>query len=131
MVKTISENKGIFFKDYLINILQRIYKYQIAYNECLKDLYTANLLSVYNAGFIDMKKQYLTIGINGLNQAAEFLGLQCNKNKEYEEFCNLIFSTLKEQNKLQKTKEIMMNSEFTPCESASIKLYNRDKKDGY
>ena len=25
----------------------------------------------------------------------------------------------------------MFNTEFTPCESASIKLYNRDKKDGY
>lgn len=119
------------FKDYLISILDRIYKYQIAYNGCLEDLYKANLLSVYNAGFIDMKKQYLTIGINGLNQAAEFLGIECNRNKAYEEFCNLIFTTIKEQNALHKTKELMFNTEFTPCESASIKLYNRDKEDGY
>lgn len=119
------------FKEYLITILDRIYKYQIAYNSCLEDLYKANLLSVYNAGFIDMKKQYLTIGINGLNQAAEFLGIKCNRNKDYEEFCNLIFSTIKEQNLLHKTKELMFNTEFTPCESAAIKLYNRDKKAGY
>ena len=119
------------FKEYLISILDRIYKYQIAYNGCLEDLYKANLLSVYNAGFIDMKKQYLTIGINGLNQAAEFLGIECTKNKEYEELCNLIFSTIKEQNTLHKTKELMFNTEFTPCESAAIKLYNRDKETGY
>ena len=119
------------FKDYLINILERIYKYQIAYNECLKYLRENKLLPVYDAGFIDMKKQYLTIGINGLNQAWEFLGGKCNKNKEYEEFCNLIFTTIKEQNQLHKTKELMFNTEFTPCESASIKLYNKDKKDGY
>lgn len=118
-------------KFYLINILDRIYKYQTAYNECLKDLYKAHMLSVYEAGFIDMKKQYLTIGINGLNQSFEFLGGKCNKNQEYQDYCNLIFTTIKEQNKLHKTKELMFNTEFTPCESAAIKLYNRDKKDGY
>ena len=119
------------FQHYLKHILDRVYKYQTAYNEVLKYLYSKNLLTVYNAGFIDMKKQYLTIGINGLNQAAEFLGLQCNKNGEYENFCRLIFSTIKEQNAAHKTKELMFNTEFTPCESAAIKLYNRDKKDGY
>lgn len=119
------------FKPYLIEILERIYKYQTAYNECLKELKDAKMLPVYDAGFINMKKQYLTIGINGLNQAAEFLGMKCNKNDEYKEFCNFIFSTIKEQNLLHKTNELMFNTEFTPCESASIKLYNRDKRDGY
>ena len=118
-------------KNWLIEILDRVYKYQTAYNEILKDLYNADLLTVYKAGFIDMKKQYLTIGINGLNQAAEYIGIKCNKNKEYEEFCNFIFSTIKEQNQKHKTKELMFNTEFTPCESAAIKMYNRDKKDGY
>lgn len=112
-------------------ILDRVYKYQTAYNEILKYLYEKNLLTVYNAGFINMKKQYLTIGINGLNQAAEFLDMKCNKNKQYEEFCSMIFSSIKEQNALHKTKDCMFNTEFTPCESAAIKLYNRDKKDGY
>ena len=123
--------KGYSLQEYLIEILERVYKYQIAYNECLKYLKENKLLPVYDAGFIDMKKQYLTIGINGLNQAWEFLGGKCNKNKEYEEFCNLIFTTIKEQNQLHKTKELMFNTEFTPCESAAIKLYNKDKKDGY
>ena len=118
-------------KSYIKHILNRVYKYQTAYNEILKYLYEKNLLTVYNAGFINMRKQYLTIGINGLNQAAEFLGMQCNKNKQYEEFCSMIFSIIKEQNALHKTKDCMFNTEFTPCESASIKLYNRDKKDGY
>ena len=118
-------------KIYLTEILERVYKYQTAYNSCLTHLYNAGLLTSYNAGFIDLKKQYLTIGINGLNQSAEFLGYQCNKNESYKKFCNLIFSTIKEQNQLHRTKDLMFNTEFTPCESASIKLYNRDKKDGY
>jgi ribonucleoside-triphosphate reductase len=119
------------FKEYLVSILDRVYKYQTAYNACLNELYEAGMLPVYSAGFINLKKQYLTIGINGLNQAAEFLGMTCNKNSEYRDFCNLIFSTIKEQNTAHKTKTEMFNTEFTPCESASIKMYNRDKKDGY
>lgn len=119
------------FKSYLITILERVYKYQMAYNSYLTKLYDAGLLTAYNAGFIDLKRQYLTIGINGLNQAAEFLGITCNKNDRYKALCNLIFSTIKEQNLEHKTKDVMFNTEFTPCESASIKLYNRDKKDGY
>ena len=125
-------NDGIWgFKHYLKEVLRRIYKYQIAYNECLYDLFNAGLLPVYSAGFIDLKKQYLTIGINGLNQSAEYLGIKCNNNEDYKRFCNLIFSIIKEQNALHKTKKVMFNTEFTPCESAAIKLYNRDKKDGY
>lgn len=117
--------------EYLNTILDRIYKYQVAYNECLIELKNYGLLSVYNAGFIDMKKQYLTTGINGLNQAWEFLNGKCNYNKHYMQFCNIIFTTIKAFNTAHKTKELMFNTEFTPCESASIKLYNRDKKDGY
>lgn len=124
-------NQHDSLKFYLINILERVYKYQIAYNEILKYLHKNDLLTVYNAGFIDMKKQYLTIGINGLNQAAEYLGMECNKNKEYEDFCSFIFSTIKEQNTLHKTDDCMFNTEFVPAESAAIKLYNRDKKDCY
>lgn len=117
--------------EYLNTILERIYKYQVAYNECLIELKNYGLLSVYNAGFIDMKKQYLTTGINGLNQAWEFLNGKCNYNKHYMKFCNIIFTTIKAFNTAHKTKELMFNTEFTPCESAAIKLYNRDKKDGY
>jgi ribonucleoside-triphosphate reductase len=118
-------------KEYFVSILERVYKYQTAYNECLKELFNANMLPAYSAGFINLKKQYLTIGINGLNQAAEFLLLKCNKNDDYRDFCNLIFTTIKEENQKHKTPELMFNTEFTPCESAAIKLYNRDKADGY
>ena len=83
---------------HLKEILQRVYKYHIAYNECLWDMYDAGLLPVYSNGFISLNKQYLTIGINGLNQAAEFLGINCNVNPIYEEFCQNIFGMIKESN---------------------------------
>lgn len=118
-------------REYLINILDRVYKYHTAYNELLWDTYNANLLPVYKAGFIDLNKQYLTIGLNGLNQAAEFLGMKCNDNPEYSEFCQFIFSTIKEQNQLHKTKKLTFNTEQVPAESLAIKNYNWDKADGY
>lgn len=118
-------------KKHLVDILERVYKYQNAYNELLWDMYEAKLLPAYSAGFIDLNKQYLTIGLNGLNQAAEFLGLQCSNNKHYAEFCQMVFSTVKEQNALHKTKKTMFNTEQVPAESLAVKNYNWDKADGY
>ena len=122
-------------KEHLDNILERVYKYHIAYNELLWDMYDANLLPVYKAGFIDLNKQYLTIGINGLNQATEFLGIECTDNEAYKEFCQFIFSTIKEFNEQHKCKfnghQITLNTECVPAESLAIKNYNWDKSDNY
>lgn len=111
------------FKKWLINVLERVYKYHTAYNEMLHWAKNHNLFLAYNAGFIDLNKQYLTIGINGLNQAAEFLGIKCLNNQEYSEFCKLIFSTIKEQNKLHKTKKLMFNCEQVPRLVGTINLF--------
>ena len=94
-------------------------------------MYNSGLLPVYKAGFIDLNKQYLTIGINGLNQAAEFLGIKCNDNAEYAKFCTGIFSIIKEQNALHKTAKTTYNTELVPAESLAVKNYNWDKADGY
>jgi ribonucleoside-triphosphate reductase len=94
-------------------------------------MYNANLLPVYKAGFIDLDKQYLTIGIIGLTAAADFLNIKVSDNKEYQDFCQLIFSTIKEQNIKHKTKKENYNTECVPAESAGLKLYNYDKADGY
>lgn len=120
------------FDNYFKNILERVYKYLKSYNSLLKLAENSNqLYPAYNAGFISLDKQYLTVGINGLNQAAEFLGIRCNKNKIYQQFCTKIFSLLKKNNTKHKEKGIQFNTEIVPAESAAIKLYNRDEKDGY
>ena len=116
---------------YIIEILERVYKYHTAYNELLWDMYDAGLLPVYKAGFINLNKQYLTIGLNGLNQAAEFLGIQCSNNDDYASFCRYIFSIIKKQNQLHKTNKTTYNTEQVPAESLAIKNYNWDKSDGY
>lgn len=118
-------------KEYIVEILERVYKYHTTYNELLWDMYNAGLLPVYKAGFINLNKQYLTIGLNGLNQAAEFLGIRCDNNEDYAQFCQFIFGIVKEQNALHKTKKTTYNTEQVPAESLAIKNYNWDKQDGY
>jgi len=116
---------------YVDGMTSNVHKYQKAFNEIIKDFYKANMLPVYSAGFIDMKKQYLTIGVNGLTDAAEFMGLQITPNDEYKEFVNLILETINKCNAKDKTRECMYNTEFVPGENLSVKNYNWDKKDGY
>ena len=144
--KTIEDNNGILdktvnvpnltgFKEYLIDILERVYKYHIAYKTMLYDIEDAGMLTSSKAGYIYMKKLYSTIGLNGINEAAEFLGIECSYNEEYKEFCRLITSTIKEQNKLHnihdKKRPFLFNQEFVPAESLGVKNYNWDKEDGY
>ena len=115
----------------ITEMTERVHKYQRAFNEIVKDFLNANMLDVYRAGFINMKKQYLTIGVNGLTDAAEFLSIEPNLNKDYEQFVNNILETINISNRKDKTRDCMYNTEFVPGENLSNKNYNWDKKDGY
>lgn len=112
-------------------LTERIHKYQSAFNETIKDFLEANMLDVYDAGFINMRKQYLTVGVNGITDAADFLGINVNINDEYKEFVNNILETINISNKKDKTRDCMYNTEFVPGENLSAKNYKWDKKDGY
>lgn len=120
-----------YISDAITEITERVHKYQRAFNEIIKDFYNAKMLDVYSAGFISMKKQYLTVGVNGLTDAAEYLGIETNLNKDYEEFVNNILETINISNKKDRTRDCMYNTEFVPGENLSNKNYNWDKKDGY
>lgn len=115
----------------ITEMTERVHKYQRAFNEIVKDFLNANMLDVYRAGFINMRKQYLTIGVNGLTDAAEFLSIEPNLNKDYEEFVNNILETINISNRKDRTRDCMYNTEFVPGENLSNKNYNWDKKDGY
>ena len=123
------------FREYLIGILDRVYKYHIAYKTMLYEMEDKGMLTSSKAGYIYMKKLYSTIGLNGINEAAEFLGIECSYNEEYKNFCRHITGTIKEQNKLHnihdKKKPFLFNQEFVPAESLGAKNYNWDKEDGY
>ena len=122
-------------KHYLENILERVYKYHIAYKTMLYDLEDKGMFAASNGNYIYMKKLYSTIGLIGYMEAAQFLGLDISNNKEYQDFLKLIFNTVSEQNKLHsihdKKRPFLMNSEAIPGENLGVKLLEWDKKDGY
>ena len=120
-----------YIRDAVTVETERVHKYQIAFNEIIKDFLKAEMLDVYRAGFIDMKRQYLTVGVNGMTEAAEFLGLTISPNDDYKEFVNMLLETINICNRRDKTKEAMFNTEFVPAENLAGKNYNWDKKDGY
>lgn len=124
-----------FIKDELVAILERVYKYHIAFKTMLYDLEDKKMFAASNGGYIFMKKLYSTVGINGLNEAARFLGMKVSNNPEYIKFLQLILGTIKEQNKIHsihdKKRPFLFNSEVVPAEGLGGKNYNWDKKDGY
>ena len=121
--------------DYLIEILSRVYKYHIAFKTMLYDLEDKGMFAASNGGYIQINKLYSTIGINGLNEAARFLGLEISNNPEYLKFLQLILGTIKEQNKIHsiqdKKRPFLFNSEVVPAEGLGGKNYKWDKEDGY
>lgn len=120
---------------YVSNILERVYKYHIAYKTMLYEQEEKGMFAACNGGYIHMNKLYSTIGINGLNEAAKFLGLKVSNNLEYIKFLQLILGTIKEANKKHsihdKKRPFLFNSEVVPAESLGGKNYRWDKSQGY
>lgn len=123
-----------WIKEDLRTILERVYKYHIAFKTMLYDLEDKGMFAASNGEYIHISKLYSTIGINGLNEAARFLGLKVSNNPEYIEFLQLILGTIKEENKNHsihdKKRPFLFNSEVVPAESLGGKNYNWDKEDG-
>lgn len=130
-----SDEDIIILIEYLIDILGRVYKYHIAFKTMLYEMEDIGMFAASNGGYIHISKLYSTIGINGLNEAARFLGMTVSNNRDYIEFLQLILGTIKEQNKLHsihdKKRPFLFNSEVVPAEGLGGKNYNWDKEDGY
>lgn len=108
-----------------------IHIYLAAYNEILLDMTRKHMISIYDAGFISPEKEYLTVGINGAVEGAEYLGLEISNNELYKAYINAILKPIYEVNKWDKTKDMMFNTEFVPAENLGVKNAKWDKEDGY
>lgn len=124
-------NKNLNILNYLREQVKKVHKYQRAYNELLKEYLKGGLLPVYSAGFISLEKQYLTVGINGVVEAAEFLGIEISDNPMYKEFIQSLLNVIATENRRARTKELMFNTEFVPAEGLGVKHARWDKEAGY
>lgn len=111
--------------------VKKVHKYLLAYNKYLHELYDAKLLTVYNAGYISLEKQYLTIGINGFIESAEYLGIEISPNEAYFKYGEAILKPIYEENKKAKTSDVMFNTEYVPAENLGVKNAKWDSEDGY
>ena len=119
------------YMEFLGHIIDLCHKVQTAYNENLKDLQNQGMLPLFDAGYINMSRQYLTIGVNGLVEAAEFMGLTINDNPDYLHFVQNVLGLVEKYKKQYRTKELMFNCEMIPAENVGVKHAKWDREDGY
>ncbi len=124
-------NNNIPYLKYLADIVDLCHKVQTAYNENLKELQSHGMLPLFDAGYINMSRQYLTIGVNGLVEGAEFLGIPINDNDQYREYVQSVLGVVEKYNKQYRSNELMFNCEMIPAENVGIKHAKWDKEDGY
>ena len=119
------------YKEYLSHIVDLCHKVQLAYNENLKVLQKNHMLPLFDAGYINMSRQYLTIGINGLVEAAEFMGLKITPNDDYKHFVQEILGIIEKYNRQYRSKDVLFNCEMIPAENVGVKHAKWDREDGY
>lgn len=122
---------NIPYLQYIEELVDLMHKVQLAYNENLKHLQQQGMLPLFDSGFINLSRQYLTIGVNGMVEAAEFLGIPINDNPQYETFVQAILGTIERLNKTYRSKEILFNCEMIPAENVGVKHAKWDREDGY
>lgn len=123
--------EGRSYVEYLDDIIDLMHKVQLAYNANLKDLMNKGMLPLFDAGYINIKRQYLTIGVNGMVEAAESLGITISDNKEYEEFVSNILGLIEGYNRKYHSKDVMFNCEMIPAENVGVKHARWDREAGY
>ena len=123
--------EGRNYVEYLDGIIDLMHKAQMAYNENLDWMRQRGLLPLFDAGYINIKRQYLTIGVNGIVEAAESLGITIGDNAEYQQFVENILSLIERYNKQYRTKELLFNCEMIPAENVGVKHARWDKEAGY
>ena len=124
-------NHNLDYKEYLSHVIDLCHKVQLANNENLKELQKNGMLPLFDAGYINLSRQYLTIGVNGLVEAAEFMGLKINDNPQYLEFVQTVLGLVEKYNKQYRSKEVMFNCEMIPAENVGVKHAKWDREDGY
>jgi ribonucleoside-triphosphate reductase len=102
-------NHKMVYTEFLGEVIDLCHKVQIAYNENLKELQKSGMLPLFDAGYINIGRQYLTIGVNGLVEAAEFLGIKISDNEDYLRYVQTVLGLVEKYNKQYRTKDLLFN----------------------
>lgn len=122
---------GMHCLSFLEEVVDLVHKVQTAYNENLRKLQEKGMLPLFDAGYINLSRQYLTIGVNGLVEAAEFLGIAINDNDRYAGFVQDVLGLIERYNRKYRSWDLMFNCEMIPAENVGVKHAKWDREDGY
>lgn len=130
-VITLNMNRLIQQNANMVETVRKVHKYQVAFRKLMDEYDAAGMLPVYKAGYISLNKQFLTIGINGMVEAAESKGIQVGNNKAYMDFVNVYLKLIYDENKAaKKSYGYLFNTEFVPAENLGVKNAKWDREDG-
>ena len=131
VVTTINMNRLIQTGVDLAECVKKVQKYNIAHRKIMEKYKAAGMLPVYDAGFITLDKQYLTIGINGMVEAAEYLDIKPTNNDTYKNWVTSQLEIIYSLNRIASAETgYMFNTEFVPGESLGVKHAKWDSEDG-
>lgn len=117
----------------LDEVVDRVHKYLLAHREVLKGYIDAGLLPAYTQGFMDIDKQFLTLGVNGVLEYFEYLRDKkgAATDKEYPNYLQSLLSFLTMSNKAALSEYgVRFNTEFVPAENLGVKNAKWDKEAG-
>lgn len=111
--------------------VQQVHKYQHGHLKIYQEYLAQGMLTAYDAGFISMEKQFLTVGLNGLVEAAEFFNIRPDNNPLYRKFVQDTLKVIYDENREFSARTgLKVNTEFVPAESLGVKNAMWDQKDG-
>ena len=123
--------EGRPYVEFLEEVVDLVHKVQTAYDANLRDLQAKGMLPLFDAGYVNLSRQYLTVGVNGLVEAAESLGLTISDNPDYEAFVQEVLGLVERYNRKYRTRDLMFNCEMIPAENVGVKHARWDREDGY
>ena len=131
-VITININRLIQDNRDIVEEVRKVHKYQLAFEDLYQEYFKSNMMPLYSGGFISLDKQYLTVGINGVVEAAEYLGYEISNNQPYKDWVSSLLKKIYDENR-RSTKEygVKFNCEIVPAENLGAKHALWDKADGY
>jgi hypothetical protein len=121
-----NKDKDIFFEELNLKVSDAIKINAVKRNVLRKRIDNGNQ-PLYTLGFMDLTKQYATVGLNGINEMVELMGYDI-LNDDGQKFVVEVLDYINNLNdKATKKYKAPHNTEQTPSESSAVKLAKKDK----
>ena len=124
-------NLGAAFKDRVKSHFKLASKINHAKRMIVKDAIDAGIHPLYEFGFMELDKQYSTVGVNGLYEAIEALGMDIVSPEGTKFTVELMEQLNRWIEDEENDRKFPHNVEQIPAESMAVKAATKDRMAGY